>query len=249
MATARINQTASPFNETVSVIIPTLNEEKRLPKLLEFLVLEQPRPEVIVVDGGSLDHTADKAEIWADKLLVTPPGRGYQLNQGAKAARGEILWFLHADSEPPRHSVSKILEVMHNRPELLSGAFRLKFDRATLGMRAIAMGANLRSRMFSMPWGDQGLFVRKTVFEELDGFPDWPIMEDFAFQQLLAKRGKTYLMKEPLITSARRYEKLGTMKAMALNFKTLWWYYRGKTPEEMQKKFRPLKEQGGGADA
>lgn len=248
MAAARIIQTSSPFIETVSVIIPTLNEEARLPKLLEFLALEEPRPETIVVDGGSLDHTADKAQIWANRLLVTAPGRGHQLNQGAKIARGQILWFLHADSEPPRHSVSKILELLHNRPELLGGAFRLKFDHSTMGLRAIAFGANLRSRMFSMPWGDQGLFVRKSVFWQLGGFPDWPIMEDFAFQRLLSKRGETYLMKEPLITSARRYEKLGTMKAMALNFNTLWWYYRGKSPEEMQKKFRPLSEQGGGAD-
>ncbi|NUO19059.1 TIGR04283 family arsenosugar biosynthesis glycosyltransferase [bacterium] len=248
MAAARINVTAMPFSESVSVIIPTLNEEKRLPKLLEFLALEQPRPEVIVVDGGSLDHTRDKAEIWADKVLVTGAGRGRQLNLGAEHARGDILWFLHADSEPPRHSVAKILEVMHNRPELSGGAFRLKFDRSSLSLRAIAYGANIRSRVFSMPWGDQGLFVRKPVFMELGGFPDWPVMEDFAFQRKLAKHGKTTLMKEPLVTSARRYEKLGTMKAMAMNFNTLWWYYRGKSAEEMQKKFRPLEEQGGGAD-
>jgi rSAM/selenodomain-associated transferase 2 len=228
---------------SISVIIPTLNEEQRLPKLMELLALEVPRPEVIVVDGGSLDHTRDKAEIWADQVLTTAAGRGYQLNQGAKVARGEILWFLHADSEPPKRAVAQILEILHNRPELLGGAFRLKFDRSSLGMRAIAFGANVRSRLFSMPWGDQGLFVRKSVFMELGGFPDWPIMEDFAFQKLLAKRGKTVLLKDSLITSARRYEKFGKMRAMAMNFNTLWWYYRGKSAEEIQKKFRPLSDQ------
>lgn len=248
MPPARVIQQATPFTEQLSVIIPTLNEVVRLPKLLEQLVLEIPRPEVIVVDGGSMDGTVNTAKIWADQVFETMPGRGQQLNIGAKAAKGEILWFLHADSTPPARSVAQILEVMHNRPELLGGAFRLKFDRSTFTLRAIAWGANVRSRWLSMPWGDQGLFVRKAVFLELGGFPDWPIMEDFAFQRLLARHGKTYLMKDKLTTSARRYEKLGTMRAMAMNFNTLWWHYRGKSPEALQKKFRPLKEQGGGAD-
>lgn len=225
MATARINPTAMPFTDTVSVIIPTLNEEQRLPKLLEFLALEQPRPEVIVVDGGSLDHTADKAEIWADKLLVTPPGRGYQLNQGAKAARGEILWFLHADSEPPRHSVGKILEVLHNRPDVLGGAFRLKFGGSKLSAKAVTLAANALSKFFAMPWGDQGLFVRKSVFEELGGFPDAE-KSAHVFPQKLAKHGKTYLMKEPLVTSPRKYERLGTMKAAVEDLGSLWRVYK-----------------------
>ena len=225
---------AAPILHRVSVIIPTLDEEQRLPRLLERLALEAPRAEIIVVDGGSLDHSVDKARIWADQVLVTGPGRAYQLNQGAKAARGEILWFLHADSEPPKQSVAKIIEVMHNRPELLGGAFRLKFDRKDAAMRLIAWGANVRTRLFAMPWGDQGLFVRKSVFLELGGFPDVPKVEDFEFQRLLSRRGKTYLMKEPMVTSARRYDEMGKMKAMAVNFNTLWWSYRGKLREEFQ---------------
>ncbi len=244
---ARLIPQATAFSESVSVVIPTLNEEARLPKLLERLALEEPRAEIVVVDGGSSDATTEKAQLWVDQVITTAPGRGFQLNEGAKAATGDILWFLHADSEPPKQSVGKIIEVLHNRPELLGGAFRLKFDHASFGMRAIAFGANVRSRLFSMPWGDQGLFVRKSVFLELGGFPDWPIMEDFAFQRLLAKRGKTVLMKESLVTSARRYEKFGKLRALAMNFRTLWWYYRGKSAEEIQKKFRPLSEQGGGA--
>ncbi len=225
---------ATPILHRVSVIIPTLDEEQRLPRLLERLALEVPRPEIIVVDGGSLDHTVDKARIWADQVFSTAPGRAYQLNQGAKAARGEILWFLHADSEPPKQSVVKIIEVMHNRPELLGGAFRLKFDRNDPAMRVIAWGANVRSRLFAMPWGDQGLFVRKTVFLELGGFPDLPKVEDFEFQRLLARRGKTYLMKDAMVTSARRYDEMGKMKAMAMNFNTLWWSYRRKLKDEFR---------------
>ncbi|MCB1059852.1 MAG: TIGR04283 family arsenosugar biosynthesis glycosyltransferase [Calditrichaeota bacterium] len=249
MPPARLIPAARPIESSVSVIIPTLNEEQRLPILLEMLALEAPRPEVIVVDGGSLDHTVDKATIWANQVLTAAPGRGFQLNQGAKVASGDVLWFLHADSEPPKRAIAQILEVLHNRPELLGGAFRLKFDRSSLGMRAISFGANVRSRLFSMPWGDQGLFVRKSVFQELGGFPDWPVMEDFAFQKLLAQKGKTVLLKDALTTSARRYEKFGKMKAMAMNFNTLWWHYRGKSAEEIQKKFRRLDEQGGNVDA
>ncbi len=248
MATASPIRSAAPIHERVSVIIPTLNEARRLPGLLERLILEEPRPEVIVVDGGSLDGTADTARIWAHHLLVTRSARGHQLNCGAEIATGEILWFLHADSQPPRHAIAKILEILHNRPELLGGAFRLKFDQRTAGLRAIAWGANLRSRLFDLPWGDQGLFVRASVFRELGGFPDYPVMEDFAFQRLLAKRGKTVILPELLTTSARRYDKLGTFRAMQTNFQTLWWYYRGHSMEDIQKKFRKPHEQGGGAD-
>ncbi|MBK6766663.1 MAG: TIGR04283 family arsenosugar biosynthesis glycosyltransferase [bacterium] len=219
-----------------------------MPKLLEMLVLETPRPEIIVVDGGSNDGTVNTARIWADRVHETMPGRGQQLNLGAREASGDILWFFHADSTPPPRSVTKILELMHNRPELDGGAFRLKFDRDTFAMRTIAWGANLRSRWLSMPWGDQGLFVRRSVFLELGGFPDWPILEDFQFQRLLARHGKTYLLRDKLTTSARRYEKLGAMRAMAMNFNTLWWHYRGKSPASLQAKFRPFVEQGGGAD-
>ncbi len=248
MPPARAIPHAKPWSDSLSVVIPTLNEAQRLPRLLEILNLETPKPEIVVVDGGSTDGTVDFARPWADQVVETEPGRGRQLNVGANLAQGEILWFLHADSKPPVHGVAQILEVLHNRAELLGGAFRLKFDRSTLGLRAIAMGANLRSRLFHMPWGDQGLFVRKSVFIELGGFPDWPIMEDFAFQSKLARRGRTLLLKDTLVTSARRYEKLGTLRAVATNVHTLWWYYRGKSPEEMQAKFRPKPEQGGGAD-
>ncbi|MCB9357686.1 MAG: TIGR04283 family arsenosugar biosynthesis glycosyltransferase [Calditrichaeota bacterium] len=248
MPPARNTSLARPFQDSLSVIIPTLNEAVRLPRLLEILNLVEPRPELIVVDGGSGDGTVDFARPWADHVIATEPGRGKQLNAGARLATGEILWFLHADSEPPANGAAQILELLHNRPELVGGAFRLKFDRATPALRAIAFGANLRSRLFKMPWGDQGLFVRKSVFLELGGFPDWPIMEDFAFQHKLSKRGKTFLLKDTLTTSARRYEKLGAMKAMAMNLNTLWWHFRGKSPEQLQAKFRPLNEQGGGSD-
>lgn len=248
MPPARAIPTSSPLTESLSVIIPTLNEAQRLPRLLERLIVESPRPEIIVVDGGSTDGTPDFAKPWADKVIATQPGRGKQLNAGAQMAVGDILWFLHADSEPPVRGVAQILELLHNRPELSGGAFQLKFDRTSPSLRAIAWGANLRSRWFKMPWGDQGLFVRKSAFVVLGGFPDWPVMEDFAFQSKLARYGKTHLLKDKLTTSARRYEQLGTLRALQTNLQTLWWYYRGKSTAELQAKFRPLKEQGGSAD-
>lgn len=247
MPTASTPAQAAPITEQLSVVIPTLNEAARLPKLLELLVLENPRPEIIVVDGGSQDGTVNTAKIWADSVFETMPSRGQQINLGAQHARGEILWFLHADSTPPPRAVTKILELMHNRPDLVGGAFRLKFDRDSFAMRAIAWGANLRSRWLAMPWGDQGLFVRRSVYLELGGFPDWPVLEDFQFQRALARHGKTYLLRDKLMTSARRYERLGTMRAMAMNVNTLWWNYRGKSPESLQAKLDRISGKSGGA--
>lgn len=238
MAAASLIPPAAPIHERVSIVVPTLNEASRLPDLLERLALEEPRPEVIVVDGGSLDHTADKARIWAHHVLVTRANRGHQLNCGAEIAAGDILWFLHADSLPPRHAVAQILEILHNRPEVVGGAFRLRFDRRTASLRMIAFGANMHARLFHWPWGDQGLFVRTNVFRELGGFPATSTRHDYNFQRALSKRGKTVILKEPLVTSSRRYEKDGTLRALKSNLDTLWWSHRRKSFDDTEKKSR-----------
>lgn len=240
---------STPSETSISVIIPTLNESAHIAALIESLRAESPPPEIIIVDGGSYDNTADIARPLADKVVVMSPGRGGQLNAGARLAEGKFVWFLHADSQITPGSIIKIVDLFAENRELLGGAFRLKFNAPDFSLRLIAAAANLRSRLFNQPWGDQGIFVRRDSFESLGGFPDWPILEDLEFMRRLTRCGETKMLTTPIITSARRYRKLGTWRSVMLNFRILWWFRQGHSIEEISKRFRPLHEQGGGASS
>ncbi|MCX7793319.1 MAG: TIGR04283 family arsenosugar biosynthesis glycosyltransferase [Thermodesulfovibrionales bacterium] len=183
----------------LSVIIPALNEENFIIRCIESAKTLNPS-EIIVVDAGSSDKTAELAEREGALVIKSSPGRGIQLMKGALASEGEILMFLHADS-----IISEPLDIKSYINNGFSGGFlRLKFDYHTLSLRLVEFFANLRAKLLNLPYGDQAIFVRRDIFYEIGGFRDYPFLEDIDFVMRLRKRGRLASIPVPVIVSSRR---------------------------------------------
>jgi rSAM/selenodomain-associated transferase 2 len=187
----------------ISVVIPTLNEASRLPRLLAQLAREATAHEVIVVDGGSVDGTPSLAETAGARVLRVLGGRGRQLATGAGAATGDVLLFLHADCVFPAGGLRLVAEAL-TTPAVVGGNFRLLFDGDDGFSRWLdGFYAAIRRRGFY--YGDSGVFVRRAVYYALGGIRPIALMEDYDFVRRLEKAGPTVCIDAPLVTSARRF--------------------------------------------
>jgi rSAM/selenodomain-associated transferase 2 len=224
----------------VSVVIPTLNAEAELPgtlaALMEGLSAGVIR-ELIVADGGSIDATHRIAEAAGAQVLHSAASRGGQLGAGARAAQGEWLLFLHADTGlAPGWSVAVKAHIANSPGE--AGYFRLGFDAPGIAPRLVAGWANVRARTIGLPFGDQGLLIARTLYDEIGGYPDIALMEDIAIARALGRRRLAML---PVIarTSAARYAREGWLRRGARN---LWLQLRflcGADPERLAQHYRP----------
>jgi rSAM/selenodomain-associated transferase 2/rSAM/selenodomain-associated transferase 1 len=221
----------NPSPASLSVIIPTLNEEKNILRCLESTGNDS-NVERIVVDGGSRDRTRAIALSRGAKVLRAPAGRARQMNAGAKSAGGDFLLFLHADTRLPSAFADTVRYAL-TVPGVAAGAFEFRLDATSPGLRFIERMANWRSRRLQLPYGDQGIFIRSSLFRKVDGFRDLPIMEDFEFIRRLKKYGRISTVPAPAITSARRWEKLGTWKATWVNELAVIAYYLKVPPERI----------------
>jgi len=200
----------------ISVIIPTLNEEKTISRCLEDIV-DDPHIEIIVSDGGSTDRTVEIAERYKDvKIISSPMGRGVQMNAGASYAHGEILLFLHADCILSTEAILNIRDIFENN-RIVGGAFKIKLLSDKLPYRLIETGINFRSRVFKLPYGDQGLFVKRTVFMEMGGFKEMNVCEDLDFICRLKRCGKIAILNEKIFSSVRRWENSGILRTSLRN--------------------------------
>lgn len=207
------------YRPAVSVVIPALDEETSLPETIRT-ARAAGADEVIVVDGGSADGTPGIGRRFADAFLSAPPGRASQMNAGARASSGEVLLFLHADTSLPDGSVQAVRDALGaDGPP--GGAFRVRlsvspaasgYARAT--MRLIGRMINLRSRLFRTYTGDQGIFVRRKVFDRIGGFPEVALMEDVLFSRSLNRAGRTLLLPIRIATSGRRWESNGPFRTI-----------------------------------
>jgi len=210
---------------SLSIIIPTLNEEIELPFLLDQLKQAGPH-EIIVADGGSHDRTVEIAQQAGVRTVSAERGRASQMNRAAANATGEFLLFLHADTMPPpnyQHVISRLLQ----SPATSAGAFRFKLAEFLPHAPLIESLVNLRCRLFGTPYGDQGLFMRRRIFQHLGGFPDWQVMEDLHFVRLLKRLGEVHIAEEAACTSARRWEKCGSVRTFLSHQLMLAAYYLG----------------------
>jgi rSAM/selenodomain-associated transferase 2 len=215
----------------ISIVIPTLNEAACLPETLKSLD-GADNLEVIVVDGGSSDGTARLAMAAEASLVQVPAQRAHQLNQGAAVATGDIVLFLHADTQLPDGFDRHVRAALEN-PEIVAGAFQLHIDGAGRALRLIEWGTNARSRWRQLPYGDQALFLRTDTFRQLGGFREWPIMEDYEFAVRLRRAGRVVIVPAAVKTSARRWQELGPWKTTFTNQVIILAYRLGVSPKKL----------------
>ncbi|SEO35381.1 Glycosyl transferase family 2 [Salinihabitans flavidus] len=221
----------------VSVIIPTLQAEAALAGCLAALMegLEAGLiREVIVSDGGSQDATHRIADGAGAIWCAGPPSRGGQIRRGCAAAGGDWFLILHADTRLAPGWSGAVAAAM-TRPET-AGYFRLRFDEGGLAAWIVAGWANLRARVFGLPYGDQGLLIARGLYEAAGGYPDMPLMEDVALARRL--RGRLRAMDAVAITSAEKYRKQGWLRRGARNLWTLARYFAGVAPERLAASYR-----------
>ncbi|WP_299042979.1 TIGR04283 family arsenosugar biosynthesis glycosyltransferase [uncultured Tateyamaria sp.] len=217
----------------ISVIIPTLNAAGVLQACLEALMEGVDAgllAEVVVSDGGSTDDTLRLADAWGANIVTGAASRGGQLRRGCDAARGEWYLVLHADTVL---SPGWTDAVIAHLGQANAGYFRLAFDR---GGRCVAGWANLRSRWFGLPYGDQGLLVRRNLYAQVGGYPDIPLMEDVSIARAL--RGRLTRLDGVAVTRADKYRAQGWMTRGTRNLWTLLRYFAGVSPERLAAEYR-----------
>jgi rSAM/selenodomain-associated transferase 2 len=217
----------------ISVIIPTLDEESRLAAAIRSVRAEA---EVVVVDGGSRDATCAVAADEGARVFSSPPGRGRQLDTGARAAGGEWLVFLHADTRLEQGWAEALRTLP---PRVAGGAFRLAIDARGGGYRVLELGVRARLWLFRLPYGDQALFARREAYERIGGMPHLALMEDVAFVRRLRRAGPLAFLPVRAFTSARRWERHGLVGATLRNWWLLLLYALGQTPERLARRYRP----------
>jgi rSAM/selenodomain-associated transferase 2 len=196
----------------VSVIIPALNEEKSISTTLQSIIPLQPH-EIIVVDGGSTDRTVAVCRELSIPVLASPRGRARQMNLGARHATGEVLLFIHADTQLPFSALDDISFALADS-RVVGGRFDVRLAGRHWMFKLIGVMISLRSRLSRVATGDQGIFVRRDVFRELGGYPDVPLMEDVALSRALKGRGRLACLRSCVVTSARRWEADGIWRTI-----------------------------------
>lgn len=219
------------------MIIPTLNESRLLPGTLQRLERIAPF-EVLIGDGGSEDDTAAIARRHGVRCIAAERGRAVQMNAAAREARGDLLLFLHADSQLDACGFERMTHIMQNG-RYQGGAFSLSIDSQTPALQTISRLATLRSRYLNLVYGDQGIFVRPEVFRALGGFSPLPICEDLDFFLRLKKQGRTVILRETISTSARRWHAEGVVWTTSRNILIASLFLLGFPPARLSKWYPP----------
>ena len=225
----------------LSVIIPTFNEEKIIARTLREILLIDEIDEIIVADGGSADATAEIIKNFRQIKLVeiAPANRGRQLDAGARAATGDVFWFVHADTIPAANAAAAIKKAMRDQ-KIIGGNFRIRFDGGGF-WAAILTGLYPRLRKLNLIYGDSAIFVRREVFEQMNGFGDLPLFEDVDFFRRARRCGRFRHADEIVTTSSRRFENSSFVLTFAewSIFQGLYWL--GFSPRRLAKWYKVIR--------
>jgi rSAM/selenodomain-associated transferase 2 len=228
----------------LSIIIPVLDEEAGIVPLLTALAdYRRFGHDVIVVDGGSSDRTAELARPLADLVITAPPGRAAQMNAGAAQALGDTLLFLHADTRLPPASDCLILEGLR-RSRRCWGRFDVDIAGRNLLLPVVAAAMNLRSRATGIATGDQAIFVTAAAFAECGGYPDIPLMEDIALSRRLKRMGRPLCLDARVTTSGRRWEERGVLRTILLMWRLRLAYFLGAEPHALARRYGYVPREG-----
>ena len=222
----------------VSIIVPVLNETAGIETVLTTLQRWRRKGhEVLVVDGGSIDNTVERATALADCVLSTLPGRARQMNAGAANASHDVLLFLHSDTLLPTDGLE------HIKRAVLSGAqwghFRLRLSGPGVSLRVIERATNLRTAWTSVVTGDMALFVKRDLFAMVEGFADLPLMEDVAISKRLRRLARRHRLPTHVVSSSRRWEEKGALRTVLLMWRLRLAYFLGVDPQRLARVYYP----------
>jgi rSAM/selenodomain-associated transferase 2 len=224
---------------TVSIVIPTLNEEQSIGETLRRVQELKGQPEIIVADGGSSDRTTTIAGDFGVKVLTAERGRGMQLRAGAAQASGDVLWFLHADTHPPRDAISHIVSAIHDS-NAVGGNFRLRFTGNGWGTWfTSAYQPILRS--CQVMYGDSAIFARRDVYEKCGGMGDLPLFEDLDLVRRLKKFGRVITVPAIVTTSSRRFEGRSFSRTFAQWTLLQVLYWVGVSPKRLARMYKDIR--------
>jgi rSAM/selenodomain-associated transferase 2 len=221
---------------TLSIIMPVLNEAAGIEAALRALAPFRARGvELIVADGGSNDRTADLAAPLANRIVIAPRGRAAQMNVGAAAATGDVLLFLHADTQLPADADRLVRDGL-NTSRRIWGRFDVRIEGGGL-LGIVAAMMNARSRLTGIATGDQAMFMTRTAFETVGGFPPIALMEDVALAARLKRLGRPLALRAHVITSGRRWRKHGLLRTVMLMWRLRLAYFLGADPAKLARAY------------
>jgi rSAM/selenodomain-associated transferase 2 len=217
----------------ISVIIPVLNEEKNIRTTIAALAPLDPA-EIIVVDGRSTDRTREICESLGIVVIASERDRARQMNHGARHTTGDVLLFLHADTRLPEAALEDIRSAL-DEPGCVGGRFDVELAGDHWMLKVIGAMISYRSRITKVATGDQAIFVRRTIFEAIGGFPDLPLMEDIAFCRVLKQMGDVACLRSRVRTSARRWETEGVWRTILRMWTLKLLYLAGVSPIRLKR--------------
>ena len=231
----------------VSVILPALDEGRVIGSLLEALQpCREQGHELILADGGSRDGTMAIAAPLVDRLVRSAPGRARQMNAGARAANGDFLWFLHADSTVSPAAVGALADAL-GRGRRCWGRFDVTLSGGRRALRVVEFMMNWRSRFSGIATGDQAIFITRAAFEAVGGYPEIPLMEDVAISRSLKRLSRPVTLRTRIVTSSRRWEQQGVLRTVLLMWRLRLAFALGADPVRLSERYRQCSSPGAGS--